>query len=92
MLKGIQKQMVMVRTSDSTVFETAYFVLRDGVRDDGGDIVSEAGRIVSKVLPHDKRGATQISSQGKKRGLFFVAGILCGSALSFAVTLLLRVL
>jgi hypothetical protein len=29
MLKGAQKRMVMLRTADSSLFETAYFILRD---------------------------------------------------------------
>lgn len=46
MIKGAQKQMVVVKINDSDVFEEAYFVLRRGAGAVRMDMISEANRIV----------------------------------------------
>lgn len=49
MIKGAQKQMIVVRTGNSPYFDEAYFVLRREVRSEQqrkSDILSEADRIL----------------------------------------------
>ena len=48
MIKGAQKSMIVVKTSDSSVFEEAYFVIRRGAEKEKTDMVSEANRIIEK--------------------------------------------
>ncbi len=51
MLKGCQKQLVMLKTGENSVFESAWFVLREermNVAYD--DMIAEANRIVSGGL------------------------------------------
>ena len=55
MIKGAQKRMIVLKTSDSTVFEEAYFVLRRENICGEGDMVAEANRIIE-------------SNGGKKKG------------------------
>ncbi len=53
MLKGAQKQMIVVRTRNSRLFEEAYFVMRRGVgrEADELDMLWEANRIIESSLP-----------------------------------------
>ena len=46
MVRGAQKQMVVVKINDSDVFEEAYFVIRRGAGSSRLDMLSEAERIV----------------------------------------------
>ena len=51
MLKGIQKQMIMIKTSKSPIFETAYLVVRADLEDEpqGKEMIAEANRIVEGI-------------------------------------------
>lgn len=55
MIKGAQKSMIVVKTSDSTVFEEAYFVIRKGAPQENADMVREANRIIDKSVTGRKR-------------------------------------
>ncbi len=46
MVRGAQKQMIVVKTQDSAVFEEAYFVVRANAVAQRLDMLSEANRIV----------------------------------------------
>ena len=54
MLKGAQKKMIVIKTSDSDIFEEAYFVVKGGVERSRPDMVSEATRIIDGC--GEKRG------------------------------------
>ena len=54
MLRGAQKQMIVVRTHGSRVFEEACFVIRRGAVQadaDEGDMLREANHIIETSLP-----------------------------------------
>ena len=54
MLRGAQKQMIVVRTHGSRVFEEACFVIRRGAVQadaDEGEMLREANRIIENTLP-----------------------------------------
>ena len=77
MIKGAQKQMIVLRTGGSRYFDEAYFVLRSGVSPGRGqrtDLLAEANRILeeSENLRTGKR---------KKRGvwLWFAMGVAVGA-------------
>ena len=88
MIKGAQKQMIVVRTSDSRYFDEAYFVLRREIRPHRKhktDMLSEADRILRE---------TEFDSPRKKRRLpkgilFFLLGSLCGGGAAVLLFLLL---
>jgi hypothetical protein len=91
MLKGIQRRMVEVRTDKSSLFETAYFVLRDETagKTSERNIVDEAYKIISGTLGStDEKGKkSEKKKNGRRRFVFFAVGFLCGigSAVSFFI-------
>ena len=88
MMKGAQKQMIVVRTADSRYFDEAYFVLRREIKTHRAkkhEMIDEANRILRdcELSPHPP---------GKKipRGVcFFFSGILCGGAVAALICLLI---
>jgi hypothetical protein len=72
MIKGAQKRMIVMKTSESEVFEEAYFVLRRECDRRGDDIVEEANRIIEKC---------DMKKIGNRRKGFF--RILCSVGLFF---------
>jgi hypothetical protein len=74
MIKGAQRQMIVVKTADSSLFEEAYFVVRREYRGDGGDMVAEANRLIESC------GGRRSGGMRRLRGVFLSAGIfLCGA-------------
>ena len=57
MLKGYQRRLVMIRTKDSSIFESAFFILRSTAlhKEGGGDMISEANRILEANDQKKKR-------------------------------------
>jgi len=92
MIKGSQRQIILIKGDESSLFESAYFVLRREAEQSGArheDMVREANRIIEKSLP---AGAERI----KKRQLFahrvrsaaiFLGGCLFGCAATALVAL-----
>ncbi len=89
MLKGIQKNMIWVRTPESRFFEAAYFVMRPNAcsappRE--GEMLREANRLLSegtrKTTPRREQRLWQ-------RLLPFLAGLASGAVLSLLLALAL---
>ena len=82
MLKGYKRRVVVVKDTGSSMFDSAYFVLSEGVGEDRiDDMVKEASRIIGE------RG-----SQGKARlvyALFSFSLGLASASLLLAVSALL---
>ena len=87
MLKGAQKRMVMLRTADSSLFETAYFILRDdsevGVGERSPTMLEEANRILDQSFT--PRTATKGKVERPMRRMLrqlpgFLVGLLVGGA------------
>lgn len=88
MVKGTQKQMVVLRTHDSRYYEEAYFVLRDGAQTRGeseSSMMAEANRILdeSMLMPQPKR------KRRVPRWWAFAIGVLVGCAVGVTCMLLL---
>lgn len=84
MLKGCQREMIVVHTQKSKVFEHAYFVLRRECRTlQQGDLLSEANRLVQAVTA----GGLNRKPVMRRRGAFF-AGVLTGIALGAGLSYL----
>lgn len=89
MIKGAQKQMIVIRTGNSRYFDEAYFVLRREVqahKKDKNDMLSEANRILEEHDPHTERKKKMRLPRGV---LFFLSGILCGAAVAVLLGVLL---
>ena len=87
MVKGTQKQMVVLRTHDSRYYEEAYFVLRDGAQTRGeseSSMMAEANRILdeSMLMPQPKR-----KKQLSRRWAFGI-GVILGALLGVVCMLL----
>lgn len=88
MIKGSQKQMIVLRTGSSRYFDEAYFVLRREIKTTGrerGDILAEANRILSENVPSASGRAHRFA----RRALWFVFGAFCGGIAAALVILLL---
>ena len=87
MIKGVQRKMIVVKTDNSNVFESAYFILRsDSDKSKSGalDMLSEATRIVNES---DESKKTK-KEKKKRFGRFaafciFLLGVIFGIASSF---------
>jgi hypothetical protein len=74
-LKGCQKNVIMLKGTDSEIFEEAFFVLRRDVELDGkvgkSDMVNEAQRILNA---HTSDGDIIIKGKKSKEVVSFAAG------------------
>ncbi len=75
MFKGIGKQVVVLKNTDSKIFEEAIFIIRDGKKTNRDDMISECERIIREGSSHD-RGVG-----GKRRTIM----LLCGAAVLAAI-------
>ena len=79
-VKGAQKQMVVVKTNDSEVFEEAYFVVRRGACAKRMDMISEANKIVEGVGANRGRRREKIIKMLMYSLLSFLSGGAFGAA------------
>lgn len=88
MVKGTQKQMVVLKTRNSVYYEQAYFVLREGrERCEGAreSMMEEANRILDEcALMPQPRSRRRLSHR-----LCFALGMLLGSGILGSIWLLL---
>lgn len=79
MLKGIHKNVIMVKLSGSPCFEVAYFVVRNGKKEPRhGEMVREANRIVSESDPRAATKGTRLTTKAQ-RFLLVLYGALGGA-------------
>ena len=77
MVKGAQKQMVVVKINDSDVFEEAYFVVRRGASAIRMDMISEANKIVeSSVARRRMKGAAKYRGVAACALSFFIGSLI----------------
>ena len=84
MIKGCQREMIVLQTKHSALFESAYFVLRRGQgRLPCGDMLAESNRIIGEGREYLQ----------KRRRRSVIAPLLCGffvgCALGAAITLII---
>ena len=94
MVKGIHRQMVMVRTTESELFEMAYFVIRADARTKSTQksIITEANSIVSAMCEDSAREKKKKRKRRAARILLFGSGAACGSLTLFGLLTLLRLI
>lgn len=86
MIKGCQREMIVMQTQDSAVFESAYFVLRKERRGAAKtDLLVEANRIIGAG------GGEEAKRRRLPRGFLpFLLGMVAGIALFALFALLFR--
>ncbi len=87
MLKGIQKNMIWVKTPQSSLYESAYFVLRPAHPDhlpEDGEMVREANRLIFESAKDSRR-----RSRPRQNLRSFLSGALFGLLLSCFFVLLI---
>ena len=81
MIKGSQRQIILITGDEASLFESAYFVLRREAEHNGAqhdDMVREANRIIEKSLP---AGAARIKRRELFAGRLRNAGLFIGGSL-----------
>ena len=76
MIKGCQREMIVLQTKESPLFESAYFVLRLGYRPTAkGDMLAESNRIIGE-------GRSYLHKRRRYgRALPFLLGLVLGGLL-----------
>ena len=84
MIKGCQREMIVLQTKESPLFESAYFVLRRGYGPaPRGDMLAESNRILAQ-------GSAYLRRRRKTGFLFpFLGGFLLGGGLLSALMLII---
>ena len=82
MLRGYRREMIVMHTKESPLFESAYFVLRrERENSPAPDMVSEANRIIGE-------GGTCLGRRRRRRGvLLLLLGALLGALLAGGIFL-----
>ena len=81
MLKGVNRNVIVVRGDRSSRFEAVYMIVKKGNGASETDILKEANRIVASSEMTAKRGSAP-------RWLLFLLGALAGALLSSAAWLI----
>ena len=87
MIKGAQKQMIVLKTAASRYFEEAYFVLRSDIKpkkQDRTDLLTEANRILK-----ESESVRNGKCRSSKSWILFALGLVLGAAAAAAVGFLL---
>lgn len=76
MVKGCQREMIVMQTQDSALFESAYLVLRrEKNQAPFADMMAEANRIIGLSGGMRRRG------RAGRKWLYFAAGVLLGAGI-----------
>ena len=89
MIKGAQKRMIVVKTTESKIFEEAYFVLRreaEGVSQ--GDMVGEANRIIEECGGKKPKKSRWLRDKIAHAALFLGSGAIGGGIVGIIAWLL----
>ena len=84
MIRGCQREMIVLQTKESALFESAYFVLRRGRNtSQRGDMLAESNRIIGE-------GREYMRKRKKYGGLLpFACAFLVGGGFGFAIALII---
>ncbi|MBQ9112751.1 MAG: hypothetical protein IJY08_04135 [Clostridia bacterium] len=84
MLKGINRNVIVVRTDRKSRFEAVYFVLKKGGAADKADMVKEANRIISESGMTDRPRRRKV-----KTALCLICAALLGASAGVGACLVL---
>ena len=86
-VKGTQKRVIHLKNTESSIFEEAYFIVKEGARESYAlpDMISEANRIIEENV-------SDAAELGAKKGsgrLYFVLAALVAATVTVGVTVVL---
>ena len=81
MLKGINKNVIVIHPSPKSRFDTVYFVLKSSPHHASEDLIREANKRI-------KDGEYSSPKKHKKPYFYYIFGLICGAFLS-AITVLI---
>lgn len=94
MLRGCQKKIVFLKNTGSKLFDEAYFVISDKVKESAPpDLIKEANRIIEEnVLGKEKTylGDSLIKRLLKNRIVVFFLGAFLSGAIALMITLITK--
>ena len=94
MYTGTSKKAVVIKTAKNSIFEEAYFILKDDVKVNGeSEMIREANKILKKYFPdtdHPDRENAKKQNKRKNGMLFFLAGALLSFVLCTLIFLVLK--
>ncbi len=82
MIKGVGKQIVIIKNPDSKIFEEAIFILKDGAKVHEPDLLNECKRIIKNTNRHNNR---------PKRNTIKTISIITASAIFLVITYLILI-
>ena len=88
MIKGAQKQMIVLKTAASRYFDEAYFVLKPDLKPNKRnrtDLLTEANRILK-----ESEGARGGKKRGRKSAWWFTLGLLLGAVSAIVICLIAK--
>ncbi len=89
MIRGINRQMIVIKLEGSRLYDSACFLLRRDARTFGageGDMISEANRILADM---DVKGSRR-RRKGRAKGVFMLLlGLILGAAAGFGLSFLI---
>ena len=94
MIRGLQKQMIQLKTPNSQYFEVVLFVLRPRLarqKESEGEMLREAQKILAESSSIRRPAAAPALTKKQKRSLFFL-GALCGGVACAALIALFALL
>ena len=84
-VRGTQRKMVVVKTTDSELFDEAYFILRKDSAKNGdaseSSMIDEANRIINKNIFSRERERRRAAAISARDLLLYVGGLASGSGI-----------
>lgn len=90
MIRGTQREMIMLKGDKSSAFESVFFIIRTDVTAPRGtqkDMLAEANKIISQNRPTKKRRGVMLWESIKKRAPAFLFGALFGAVCAISLWL-----
>ena len=85
MLKGINKNVIVVKTGAKSRFEAVYFVLKKGSASAKADIIKEANKIIRESVTTERSRRARL---GARTVLLAILGAILGAAVGVGICLL----
>ena len=86
MIKGINRQMIVVKLEGSRLYDSACFLLRRGAGGCEGDMIGEANRILADM---DVKGSRRRRKGRVKGFLMLLLGLVLGAFAGFGLSFLI---